>query len=200
MKKSITKEQIIKTTLDLLKDESDIRNVNLRRIARVMGCAHTNLYNYFPSFNELLWEAHIEIENKFVGQISLNIDSAENYNVRLYQFYFALSGLYLDNKGWFRLLWMDYIDDKRPEKDIIATENAVDVMIEILKDICACICPEVSEREKMHDILHDVHCYIVGEVSNFINGRGLIQDKKLLREHIAETSATFFMLRLKMEM
>jgi len=78
MKKSITKEQIIETALDLLKDKSDIRSVNLREIARVLGCAHTNLYNYFPSFNDLLWEAHMEIENQFIKKIALELESVQD--------------------------------------------------------------------------------------------------------------------------
>ncbi len=154
MKKNISKEQIIDTTLELLKDKSDIRTINLREIARVLGCAHTNLYNYFPSFQDLLWEAHMEIE---------------------------------------------HIDDIQPEIDKIVTEKAVNTMIELLEDIWLHVYPEVPDKERIHGVLHDVHCYIVGEVSNFINGRGFIQDKELLKQHIAKSSVTFFTLSLREE-
>lgn len=199
MKKSITKDQIIEVALDLLKDKSDIRCVNLREIARVLGCAHTNLYNYFPSFNDLLWEAHMAIENQFIEQISQTLERVQDDKLKLYQFYFSLSELYLDNKGWFRLAWLDYIDDVRPESDKIATENVVAAMVEMLEAIWLRIYPNVPDRERIHSVLHDVHCYIVGEVSNFINGRGLIQDSELLKMHIAETAVTFFTLALKGE-
>lgn len=199
MKKSITKKQIIETALDLLKDQSDIRNVNLREIARVLGCAHTNLYNYFSSFNDLLWEAHMEIENKFIEQILLTLENVQDNKVKLHQFYFSLSELYLDHKGWFRLAWLDYIDDVRPEKDKIATEKVVNTMVEILEAIWLSIYPNAPDRERIHGVLHDVHCYIVGEVSNFINGRGLIQDKEVLKKHIAETAVAFFTLSLREE-
>lgn len=199
MKKSITKEQIIQTVLDLLKDQSDIRNVNLREIARVLGCAHTNLYNYFPSFNDLLWEVHMEIENQFIKKISLEIERVQDDKLKLYQFFFTLSELYLDHKGWFRLAWLDYFDDGQPEKDKIATEQIVNTMVEMLANIWLAIYPNAPTRERLHSILHDVHCYIVGEVSNFINGRGLIQDKEMLKRHIAKTAVTFFILVLKGE-
>lgn len=199
MNKSITKEQIIEATLDLLKDKSDIRNVNLREIARVLGCAHTNIYNYFPSFNDLLWEAHIEIENRFIEQISLTLERVQDNKLKLHQFYFCLSELYLDNKGWFRLGWLDYIDDVRPEKDKIATDKVVNTMVEMLEDIWLGIYPIAPTRERIHSVLHDVHCYIVGEVSNFINGRGLIEDSELLKSHIAETALNFFTLALRGE-
>ncbi|HCJ56381.1 MAG TPA: TetR/AcrR family transcriptional regulator [Clostridiaceae bacterium] len=199
MKKSITKEQIIETALDLLKDKSDIRSVNLREIARVLGCAHTNLYNYFPSFNDLLWEAHMEIENQFIKKIALELESVQDDKLKFYQFYFSLSELYLDHKGWFRLAWLDYIDDARPEQDKITTEKAVKTMVEILESIWLGIYPNAPARERIHSVLHDVHCYIVGEVSNFINGRGLIQDSEMLKRHIAETAVIFFTLALKEE-
>lgn len=199
MKKSITKEQIIETALDLLKDQSDIRRVNLREIARVLGCAHTNLYNYFPSFNDLLWETHIEIENKFIARVSFTLENAQNGQHdkdQLYRFFFSLSEFYLDHKGWFRLAWLDYIDDVRPEKDQAATEKTVNIMVGMLEVIWLGIYPNAPDRNRLHRVLHAVHCYIVGEVSNFINGRGLIPDKELLKEHIAETAATFFTLSL----
>lgn len=199
MKKSITREQIIDTTLDLLKDSNDIRNVNLREIARVLGCAHTNLYNYFPSFNNLLWEALIEIENKFIKQMTLTLESVLDPKTKLYKFYFSLAELYLDHKGWFRLIWLDYIDDVCPEKNKIATEEVVDTMVEILEAICLDIHPNAPDHDCIHGILHDVHCYIIGEVSSFINGRGLIQDTELLKKHIADTAVTFFTLSYKGE-
>lgn len=199
MRKSITKEQIIKTALDLLRDKNDIRSVNLREIARVLGCAHTNLYNYFSSFNDLLWEAHMEIEKKFIEKILLDIEHLQDDKQKLYGFFFSLSELYLDNIGWFRLAWLDYIDDMRPEKDKIVTEEAVSTMVEILDSICHGIYINIYVQEDIHCVLHDVHCYIVGEVSNFINGRGLINDIQILKKHIAETAAIFFMLTLKGE-
>ncbi len=196
IKKSISREQIIETALDLLKDNRDIRSINLREIARVLGCAHTNLYNYFPSYNALLWEAHMEIENKFIAQISSAILGIEDNKTKLTHFFLTLASLYLDHKGWFRLAWLDYIDDVRPEKDEAATKNTVDTMVEILEGIWLGIYPESPGREQIHQVLHDVHCYMVGEVSNFINGRGLIEDEKILRSHIAGTSTAFFTLRL----
>lgn len=197
MKKNITKEQIIEKALDLLKDSNDIRNVNLREIARVLGCAHTNLYNYFSSYNDLLWEAHIQIEKIFIKQVLFALESVHDSKAKLHKFFYFLAEFYLDHKGWFRLLWLDYIDDVRPEKDKIATEEVVDTMVKILEDIWLSIYTNAPNHERIHAVLHDVHCYIIGEVSNFINGRGLIQDKELLKKHIEDTAVTFFELSLR---
>ncbi len=199
MKKCITKEQIINTGLDLIKDKGDIRSVNLREIARVLGCAHTNLYNYFPSYNDLLWEAHMEIENRFIEKISLELVHVGDGRLKLHQFFFSLAELYIDHKGWFRLAWLDYIDDVWPKKDEAVTEKVVNTMVEMLESAWLSIYANSPTRERIHSVLHDVHCYIVGEVSNFINGRGLIQDSEMLKRHIAETAVTFFTLVLREE-
>jgi AcrR family transcriptional regulator len=199
MKKSISKEQIIETALEMLKDKSNIREINLREIARVLGCAHTNLYNYYPSFNDLLWEAHIEIGIKFIQQMNLILERIQDPKAKLYQFYYFLSEFYLDNKGWFRLAWLDYIDVVRPDKDKIVTEKTVSEMVELLRNIWIGIYSNELDRKSIRRVLHDVHCYIVGEVSSYINGRGIIHDKELLKQHIAETSVTFFTLYLKEE-
>lgn len=199
MKKKITKEQIMETALELLKDKSNIRSVNLREIARVLGCAHTNLYNYFPSFNDLLWEAHMEIQNQFLQKIALELEHVQDQTRKVHQFFFSLSDLYLEHKGWFRLAWLDYIDDVRPEQDKLATETVVCTMVDLLESIWLSLYPQAPARERIHSVLHDVHCYIIGEVSNFINGRGRIRETELLKQHIAETAATFFMLALKEE-
>jgi AcrR family transcriptional regulator len=199
MKKYITKEQIIETGLDLIKDKSDIRSVNLREIARVLGCAHTNLYNYFPSYNDLLWEAHMEIENRFIEKIALELVHVKDDRLKLHQFFFCLAELYIDHKGWFRLAWLDHIDDVWPQKDKAVTEKVVNTMVEMLESTWLSIYAHSPTRERIHSVLHDVHCYIVGEVSNFINGRGLIQDSEMLKRHIAETAVIFFTLVLREE-
>lgn len=197
MKKSITREQIIQTALELLKDRREVGSLNLREVARTLGCAHTNLYNYFPSLQDLLWEAHMEIEARFIERISSALEQVHSGGDKLYQFYFTLSELYLSHRGWFRLAWLDHIGDARPEKDQIATAQAASAMVEMLARIWLDISPSVPTRQRIRGAAHDVHCYVVGEVSNFINGRGVIGDAELLKEHIAETAASFFTLTLR---
>lgn len=42
--------------------------------------------------------------------------------MRLSYFFKAFVEMYLDNKGWFRLAWHEYIDGDRPQGDIETTE------------------------------------------------------------------------------
>ncbi|MGC6173653.1 TetR/AcrR family transcriptional regulator [Lacrimispora sp. 38-1] len=200
MNKSISKDQIIETALDLMKDRSDIRSINLREIARALGCAHTNLYNYFPSFNDLLWEAHIVIQKKIISELYVRLANMQDQSNKLQCFFSTLADQYLEHRGWFRLAWLDYIDDVRPDNDIIATEEAVSSMVEVLKNIWEDSCHEVVDREKIYWVLHNVHCYIIGEVSNYFNGRRLISDEEELKNHIADTCLMIFTLCLERSM
>jgi hypothetical protein len=79
------------------------------------------------------------------------------------------------------------------------TEKTVAAMVELLRNIWIGIYSNELDEKLIHRVFHDVHCYIIGEVSSYINDRGLILDKELLKQHIAETSVTFFTLYLRKE-
>lgn len=61
------KAKFIAALLELLDEEHTPRSVNLRQISRRIGCAHTNAYNYFDSFESLLWHSLAEIIQKMIA-------------------------------------------------------------------------------------------------------------------------------------
>lgn len=196
MRKHITKEQIVATALELLKDKNDIGCVNLREIARTIGCAHTNIYNYFRSFDELLWELRITIEKNFITELSQQLSHIQEDEVKLNRFFYTIAKMYLDNKGWFGLLWIHYIDGVRPDKDIVATKQTVGQMLDFLREIWLGIHHVAVDQALIFRVLHNVHCYIVGEVSNYIHDRRLVHDAEELKTYIADTSVSIFTLCL----
>ncbi|MBV7271490.1 TetR/AcrR family transcriptional regulator [Clostridium sp. PL3] len=199
MKKNISKEQIIETALDLIKTNQDIRSINLREIARALGCAHTNIYNYYPSLVDLLWDLHVAIQESFIVDLSSRLEKVQESELKLYCFFESVINVYLIHTGWFRLVWVDYIGTDRPESNKIATQKNVDELVEILIDICFHLYQTKPDKEKIMRIFHNVHCYIVGELSNFINGRQFYQDEISLRKYVPETATTIFKLCLKDE-
>ncbi len=54
---TIGRQAFIDEVLRLLDEGVPIRDLNLRRVAKELGCAHTNAYNWFKSQQELLWFA-----------------------------------------------------------------------------------------------------------------------------------------------
>lgn len=188
MKKGITKEQVIETTLKLIKDNENIRSVNLRGVAREIGCAHTNLYNYFSSFDELLWNSHIEILKIFLEELKEKIFETDDYELKLNYFYNHFVDFYLEHKGWFRLAWFEILEGNRPEEDKIATIETVDAFVEIIEGIWIKIYNSAPSREKIREVVHDVHCYIHGEVSIYIAKRGLIQEEDIFKKYVVKKS------------
>ena len=175
----ITRELIVDTALALINEEGSSSRVNLREIARRLGCAHTNIYNYYPSLDELLWDAHgaaLRRMTEAVTSASLKGELEKS----LQAFYSAYAGFYLSNRGWFSLLWQDPLAGERPERHRSEAEEMVRRLVDHLADAYR----GTIEWKVLHDVLHRVHCYLHGEVSIFIHGRGLIKDDAKFRAYV----------------
>ena len=175
MKKGITKEQVINKALELMKDKEDIRSVNLRVIAREVGCAHTNLYNYFSSFDDLLKESYIKVLEIFSSMLIKNISNIDDYQLKLKIIFSKIVDFYLDNKGWFRLLWVEIIAEDKREANYLAASQTVDSFVVIIEDICKHIYSSTPSPEQIKNTVHVVHCYIYGEVSIYIANHSFVQ-------------------------
>lgn len=197
MRRSITKEQITQTALEIMRNKNDLQSLNLREIARTLGCAHTNLYNYFPSYNDLLWDAHAALMDRLTGMLIAKLDSANSSELQLSYFFSVIVDMYLDNKGWFWLAWHEYIEGDRPQRDIEATEMANQILNKHLSDIWKDVSGENLDTNAVKRTLHNVHCYIVGEVSNYILGRGLIQNEEELKRYVSHEAIRIFKLCIK---
>jgi AcrR family transcriptional regulator len=196
VKKNITKEQIIETALDLMKNKSDLRGLNLREIARTLGCAHTNLYNYFPSYNDLLWETHATLQEIFMDMLIKKLNAANTAELRLAYFFEVFIDLYIDNKGWFRLAWHEYIGDERPQRDIEVTEATNKALNKYISEIWKELSGEYPNADTTRRVFHNTHCYIVGEISNYLLGRGLIENEAELKAYIIHEAIRMFKLCL----
>lgn len=196
MKKNITKEQIVETALELMRNKTDFRGLNLREIARTLGCAHTNLYNYFPSYNDLLWEIHVILMEIFMEMLTKRLETANTAELRLAYFFESFVDMYMDNKGWFRLAWQEYIGDERPEQDIEATEATNKMLNKHICEIWKELSGEYPDADATKRVLHNTHCYIVGEISNYLSGRGLIENEVEAKTYIVHEAIRMFKLCL----
>lgn len=196
MKKNITKEQIVETALELMRNKTDFRGINLREIARSLGCAHTNLYNYFPSYNDLLWETHVILMEIFMEMLTKRLEAANTAELRLACFFESFVDIYMDNKGWFRLAWQEYIGDERPERDIEAAEATNKMLNKHISEIWKELSGEYPDVGATKRVLHNTHCYIVGEISNYLSGRGLIENEVEAKTYIAHEANRMFKLCL----
>lgn len=184
MSKGITKENIVNTTLNLIRDKENIRSVNLREIARVLGCAHTNLYNHFADLDGILWYALDEILIRSADFILIDIDSIKEPDRKLKHFYKQFIDFYLENRGWFRLFWMEKLHGERSDKNRSLTADIVGKYVAVLTLLFEKLYHVKLTNKQVMYALHTVHCYMHGEISIFISGRGLISEEKEFKEYI----------------
>ncbi|MCC5468659.1 TetR/AcrR family transcriptional regulator [Pelosinus baikalensis] len=197
MKKNISKEQIVDTALELMRNKNDIRGLNLREIARTLGCAHTNLYNYFPSYTDLLWETHTALQEIFMEMLKERIMNAKTADLKLRYFFDTFVDIYLTNKGWFRLAWLEYIGENRPERDAVVTEHTFTELTQYISDIWQELHGNPPDKDQTGRVLHNTHCYIVGEISNYVSGRGLIENEAELKGYIVDQAVNILTLCLQ---
>jgi AcrR family transcriptional regulator len=179
-----------------MRNKNDWRGLNLREIARTLGCAHTNIYNYFPSYSDLLWETHAALQEMFMEILSKKLKAADNAELRLNFFFEVFVDMYLDNKGWFRLAWQEYIGDERPYRDVEATEKTNRELNKNIAEIWKELSGEYPDAARTKRVLHNTHCYIVGEISNYLLGRGLIENEAELKAYITREAIRMFRLCL----
>jgi AcrR family transcriptional regulator len=196
---SITREQIISTALDLMRNKNELRTVNMREIARTLGCAHTNIYNYFSSYTELLWDTHTALLEHSMNILRERLSDATTAEMELRYFFDTFIQVYFDNKGWFRLAWLEYIGDARPQSN---TDMTVNVHLELNRYITTIweeMTSSVPDSATVNRVIHNTHCYIIGEISNYISGRGLIENESELKEYIKNEAINIFTLCMRKE-
>lgn len=197
--KNISKEQILDASIELMKDSDNLQNLNLRKIAKNLGCSHTNIYNYFSSYTDLLWEAHSELNRRIVDSI---IDKVENTNTseeKLNCMFSSIANEYLSNTGWFRFIWMYYIGDERPEKHVKEIDEIVKNLVTCGMKIAEDLWKIKKSENEVFNALHNSHCYMIGEITNFISKRRIIENEIELKRYLIEQAIKIFTFYIKEE-
>lgn len=199
MKKKITKEQIIDTTIDLIRDKSDLRGLTMREIARTLGCAHTNIYNHFPGYTGLLWETLSALQKKFMGILKDDLSGARSAKLKLKYFFNTFVRVYLGNKGWFRLAWLEHIGGARPQGNIEVTKSTRQELDLLAAGIWKDLSGKKPDMGRINRVMHTSHCYMIGELSNYISGRGLINNDAEFIKHTSGEAMRVFTLCMREE-
>lgn len=193
MKKGLSKELIIDAALALADSQPSMRAAGFRDIARRLGCAHTNLYNYFESYDALLWAAQEEILRRLHQAVMEKLRQSEGFSAALESFFGAMLETYLTHPGWFHLVWFEHLQTPRPQSHYELTVNTLDAMVAALATVFERAGQHVDAQD-MRRHLHNVHAYIHGELSIFLAGRGLIRDEAPFREYVVQQAARLLSL------
>ncbi|SDY09789.1 DNA-binding transcriptional regulator, AcrR family [Evansella caseinilytica] len=166
-KNDVSKELIIETALRLIEQNRGIKNVNLRGIAKEIGCAHTNLYNYFNSFDEIIWETLGQILLKMIDYVEINIVSAANDEEKFYAALKAILEFSLMHPGWYRIVWFESIGGT-------PTPRIAEILVrpmDGLNDLLIKASGGMLTDEKANNVASILHSYLHGEVCKLISDR-----------------------------
>jgi len=164
-----TSERFVSETLTLISERGGSRDVNLREVSRRVGCAHTNAYNYFAGFDDLLWEAFRRVLGEYGTFLAHDLDDSLAPEKYLERVVTNLAAFPLEHPGWYRFIGSDPLDMERIPADVLET---VTRMKQWLFDVFGACTPEVPD-DVARDAANVVLAYIDGETFNLINGRAV---------------------------
>jgi AcrR family transcriptional regulator len=181
-----TREQFIHGVLHFVERGVSLRQVNLRRLARHVGCAHTNAYNYFASLQELFWYALDEALHRMVAYSEPTSDPAaaaapEPFIASHVQFA-------IDHPGLYRFIWLDSLTGDPPSD--VAEYLAVPGQL-FRRALAEAAGLATSEPAVVRGV-RMVHGYLHGELCSYVAQRLPADDPAALRRELVANGMLLF--------
>ncbi|WP_185648784.1 TetR/AcrR family transcriptional regulator [Clostridium sp. DJ247] len=194
-RKYVSKEIIIETTLRLIEEKEGIKDVNLREIAKNIGCAHTNLYNYFNSLDEIFWEALGQVILKMIDYSETNLTTETDPEEKFYLLLSNIIDFSMDHPGWYRLIWLESIGGK-PSIEVI---KILDTSDEGFNEAIIKASNNKLSEEKASLIGDILHGYLHGELCKWINNRSFINSIEKTKMNIFSNLKYLYKLLIQQE-
>lgn len=172
-KKHVSKEIILETTLSLIEKNEGIKDVTLRDIAKKVGCAHTNLYNYFSSLDEIFWESLGQVILMMMDYSSKGLNNEKDDEGRFFLILSNLIDFSMEHHGWYRFMWFESIGGNPSTEVTKILYKPGDGFSELIKEGNNNISSEKANL--IGDILHS---YLHGELCKWINNRNFISRRE----------------------
>lgn len=184
---NMTREQIVKTTIELIDHQGGVSGVNLREIARLVGCSAPNIYNYFTCLDDLLNTALIRICEDYktkIQQKTAQISSGDCISSAFQTFIeYAVENPSRINFYYFEKL--SFIISPEAE----AAAASVGLNMARLLDLGT---EQQLPQNKIMEICNILHWYVIGTLSGYITGRMAIENKKLFVSDLVEMCKRIF--------
>ena len=162
-----TPDRFIDTTLELIAEQGGSQGVNLREVARRMGCAHTNVYNYFASFDHLLWASFRRVLDDYEAHLFSGLDDSVSGDGLLQQLVTRLVAYPQQHPGWYRFIGSDPITTGDFPADIL--EKVVEMKQQLFATFRRCA--PGADSAVTDEACNIIYAYIDGETFNLINER-----------------------------
>lgn len=159
-------ERIVQVALDLIEENGGLQGVNLRKIAQRAGCAHTNIYNYFANFDDLLWEVYFQIGAKMWSDYPLGLEEDLSLAEIVRRVCIPQIDFATEHPGWYRCMWIEPLSSPPPVRLMDTRREMRDAVAMKIREAC----PGMT-IEQSNEIFTVMFSYTHGALSLLVNGR-----------------------------
>lgn len=159
-------KRLVNVTVEMIEENDGLQGVNLRQIAKRANCAHTNIYNYYQDFEDLLWDVFARIEELWEAEWMPYLQPDLQVEKFIERFARAQIEFALTHPGWYRCLWLEPLSRKPPQHMMDARRQRRDEMARVL--IANYPGMDVERGNNLFMILFG---YVHGSISLLVNGR-----------------------------
>ena len=163
-----TGQRFVAETVALIAERGGSSEVNLREVSRRVGCAHTNVYNYFEDFDALLWAAYRQALTIFAEYLVEGVPRTGSSHAIVRAMFERIFGFPLENPGLFRLINTDPLAMEKTPDDVLAAVESLRQAFANFVALAGGLEPESAEAT---NVANTIRSYIHGEAIDMINGR-----------------------------
>lgn len=190
MKDKPMARRYLETTLELIDENHGVTGVDLRKVSRSLGCAHTNIYNYFDNYADLLWHALVEVVERLMEHTKKETAGIHDKRSAFRIFIGSQVDFALAHPGWYRFLWMDPLKGE-PSEDLIPklTQPAIE-----FARYLASFAPDSVPGPTIARAADIVHGLVHGTLSRMVAGRYAFPTSDQREKIIADAELVFELL------
>lgn len=192
-KRNVNRETIIDTAVLMIDENDGIKDVTLRAIGQRMGCAHTNLYNYFGSLEEIYWEClgrAMLIMLDEMGREDLPVPDQEE---KLFLSLSRMMDFFFAHPGWHRLIWLEPLRGKPPQNvEAVISLASGSFARQVVKASGA-----VLSDARVNQLCHIMYCYLYGEINTWMTHRHEMGTCEKVKESTQDNLRFLFRLALE---
>lgn len=191
MNQKISKETIIRKTIELIERDHGTQNITMRNLAKAMSCSHTNLYNHIKNIEDLFWSTLNVVMQEMMDEVLSGIKQINNDLMSAFleswiKYCFTHEGLY-------RLIWMEHLQGEMPEE----VQHTVKEPMKRLTRLMTENYKNIENKEQAQTIAHHIIAYTHGEISIFVSKRSQYNDKDEAMMCIHDNAMKIFNLLIK---